>query len=243
MKKRLIISISMGILMGLAPGHVVAETYIGVSLGYDNSLSGPDSVNSLGGAGSFGRQSGISYEKGNYFAITAGQKINDKYRYDVSYEHRSGDFDWFTTFPGCCTANFNAERVSKSLFANFYLHGKGFYPGTFDTIDPFIGIGVGVTRNELNKVFESPGAGGAPYAVPDSETKSNSAAKFILGAEIDISDKFKVEATFVATYLGNFYTGDRRTIIFNGSTEAIGSYDFDDTWSYTANIGLRYYFK
>jgi opacity protein-like surface antigen len=105
-----------------------------------------------------------------------GRYFGRGFRGDVTYEWR-GNTDINAASTSCCSTTTHFSMRSQVLLANLYYD---FRPG--ERFNPYIGAGIGTSRNETSGGFYTPnGCGCAPY---EGKTQWNLAWALMAGASI-----------------------------------------------------------
>lgn len=163
-----------------------------------------------------------------------GYRFSDFVRADLRYSRLEGGLDWRGDFPAGPSTDFKADRVSNMLMANVFFHGKGVHPEVFSVINPFIGVGLGMTYNYLYNVKES--QNGNPVADVDSATTLSPACRIGIGTDMDISPNLLLTWALDGYWLGEFKTGNSRSV------GPIGAWGSNDTIAIGTTLGQRYMF-
>jgi hypothetical protein len=216
--------------------------YVGIDGGRSWSANVGNGEGTTYGKNFNGTISDSGQDGGAVVGANIGWRFSDLLRTDISYAYLRGDAKWTGRFPaGTNPTNFTADTQSHVLLLNGFLHGKGVAPGLFSVVDPFIGGGIGWTRNTLSDINESQdGALGARVA---RGTTDQFAYRLGGGFDIPINESltFTTKADFY--WLGNFNSGDSRQAQQAGwATGAIGAWQQTDSRLMVTTVGLRYSF-
>lgn len=172
--------------------------------------------------------------------VGIGYRFNDYLRGDIGVEYRGkSDFnalDRVTWAPGdpddTYTNDYSAKKSEWLLLANAYAD-----LGTFYGVTPYLGAGIGASRNTISNfrdVNEFYGGGG--YA--NSTSKWNFAWALHAGVGIQATERMTVDLGYSYVNLGDANTG---TIYnFDPSLGSSAGITFKDITSHDLKLGVRY---
>uniref|UniRef100_UPI0026370649 outer membrane protein n=1 Tax=uncultured Brevundimonas sp. TaxID=213418 RepID=UPI0026370649 len=171
-----------------------------------------------------------------------GYRFNPNWRMELEGGYRSGDIGRvravtgnqglcnLTPATGPCHSP-EGDITSATLMANvIYDFGNPEW-----TVRPFVGLGAGVNRVNVDTVGRLR-ADGTAFAADDSSTKF--AAQAIAGLAWAVSDRANIDLTY------RYLTGDARwdSVVPAASTAKFGEWNGDYDQSHTVTLGLRYAF-
>jgi len=170
-----------------------------------------------------------------------GYAFNHWFRADVTGEYRAAsDFSAFDRY------DFNNDgiwdgtndysgRKSEALFlANAY-----FDLGTWSGITPYVGAGIGTSRNTITG-FTDLNVPNAAIAYANSDSKWNLAWALYAGFGWAITDSLTVDLGYRYVDLGDAQSGD--LFGFNGTNTIYNPMIFNDLTSHDVVLGVRYNF-
>jgi opacity protein-like surface antigen len=167
-----------------------------------------------------------------------GYKVNDYLRLDgiVEYRGKSSfraldryDSDGDGVWDG--TNEYNAKKSELLLMANAYADLGDFYG-----ITPYIGAGIGVSRNTIHGFTDTnTPTGGVAYGGTRSEWEL--AWALHAGVGIKASDRVTIDLGYSYVDLGDGMTND--VIAYDGS-DNVGPYTFKNITSHDFKLGVRY---
>ena len=174
-----------------------------------------------------------------------GKRISDNIRIELEANKRD-DYEiknrtYYTEFNGS-TSDHTADIDSKTLFLNILFDFQPILVGK-NSVKPYIGAGVGYSRNRLSKVRE----GNLKYPTRvthiDGSSKSNTAYKLTAGLLFDITENLSVDVNYQYVDLGSFESGTGVTNLADGRRatllRAINGAGID---AHEILIGLQYKF-
>ena len=180
---------------------------------------------------------GLGFDSAPIFGIGVGYQINPWLRADVTSEWRGA-----ANFHGLDIVSFNGAvfgtdeyRASKSewlTLVNLYAD-----LGTWWCITPFVGVGIGASRNTIANFLDvnTPTAG---VALADDTSKWQLAYAVHAGLAYKVTNNFTVEASYRWVHLGNAASGDIRT--FTGTNNVFNPMEFRDITSNDFRLGVRW---
>ncbi len=183
------------------------------------------------------------FDSGMTFGVGAGYQFNSWFRLDVTGEYRGK-----TNFRGLdivsnnfFTGGFFADDYygSKSewlLLTNFY-----FDLGTWWCFTPFIGAGVGASRNTIHNfrdIGTAPGIASVAYGLDSS--KWNFAWALYAGVGYEVTRNLTLELAYRYVDLGNAQSGD--LITYQGVSDVVNPMQFNGITSHDVRLGMRWRF-
>jgi opacity protein-like surface antigen len=175
------------------------------------------------------------------FGGGVGYQFNDWIRGDVTAEYRgAADFnalDWVDFGNGDRYTNDYRARKSEWLFL-----ANGYYDfGTYGPIVPYVGAGIGASRNTISQFrdFNVINGGGA-WAASDSQW--NFAWALHAGLGIQVTDRMTVDLGYSFVNLGNARTGPLRNDDPAYDVPNDG-FKFHKLTSNDLKLGIRYAFN
>jgi opacity protein-like surface antigen len=182
-----------------------------------------------------------SFDSGMLFGLGVGYQYNNWLRFDVTGEYRGRtDFTGLDTWFDGTDARFNTYTARKSewlFLANAYVD-----LGTWWCITPFVGLGIGTSRNTISSyrdVGTGPGPGFVPaLAFADSASKWNFAWAVHAGLSYQVTPGFTVELAYRYVNLGDGLTGDVRP--YDGPGSIYNTMEFKDITSHDLKFGVRW---
>ena len=184
-----------------------------------------------------------SFGSAPIFGIGAGYQVNKYLRGDLTVEYRGGSN--FTALdrlfnPGLAqftTNDYRARKTEWLMLANAYVD-----VGEFWKIKPYVGAGIGVSRNTIHDFRDlNVQAGGGGYAATDSQW--NFAWALHAGLGFDVTDNTTIDLGYSFVNLGNARTG---TLVNDdpglGCAAPCAPVVFNRLVSHDLKLGLRYKF-
>ncbi len=176
------------------------------------------------------------------FSVGVGYQYNDFLRGDITAEYRGSanfnalDYVTFDSGGGVIVTNTNDYRAKKSewlFLANAYAD-----VGTFYGITPYVGAGIGASRNTISGFRDTNViANGGGYA--GSESKWNFAWALHAGLGIKATERMTVDLGYSFVNLGDARTGTiyNDDPAFNRPNDGM---HFKDITSHDFKLGVRY---
>ncbi len=171
-----------------------------------------------------------------------GYKVNDWLRVDGTVEYRGKAtlhaLDRFDNAPpdGVWdgTNEYGGTKSEWLLLANAY-----FDLGTWHGMTPYVGAGVGASRNTISNFTDVnvPG-GGVAYAEDDS--KWDFAWALHAGFGFEVTEQLTLDFGYRYTHLGDAQSGD--IITYTGTNAVVNPMIFKDLTSHDVHLGLRWNF-
>jgi len=172
------------------------------------------------------------------FQVGIGYEFNDWFRMDGTVQYRGkADFDALDrydtdgdgTWDG--TNQYEAEKSEWLLLTNAYID-----LGTFSGITPYIGGGIGASRNTISG-FQDINTPNQGVAYADSDSHWEFAWALHAGLAMDITERATIDIGYSYMNLGDAQTSDvaayNQNLIDNPTT-------FENITSHDVKFGLRY---
>lgn len=180
-----------------------------------------------------------SFDAAPIVGVGVGYRFNSWLRADVTGEYRAkANFKGLEIYAdpfspgGRGTDEYTATKSEAVALANVY-----FDLGTWHGITPFVGAGVGLSRNTIANFTDinTPNAG-----VAYGKTDSRNALAWALHAGIgyEVSPNFTIEMAYRYIHLGNGQSGD--LITYTGVNNVYNPMKFKDISSHDFKIAMRW---
>lgn len=223
------------------PPPVVVDEFSGWYLRGDIGMSN-QSVKSLSNPAASVAMVSSSYgfDAAPIIGLGVGYYFNDWLRFDLTGEYRGrANFhgrEIYATTPSPSTDEYGGAKSEWLFLANAYVD-----LGTWNNLTPFIGAGIGFSRNAIHNFQDSCHACGGGVAntgisFAEDAAKWNFAWALHAGLSYKVSKNFAVELSYRYLDLGKATTGN--LVAFNGAQNLPGS-TFDKLTSHDIRIGLR----
>ncbi|WP_378952426.1 outer membrane protein [Mesorhizobium sp. ANAO-SY3R2] len=184
-------------------------------------------------------------DKGNFssapiMGVGVGYKFNDYLRGDIGVEYRgAADFnalDRVTWQPGgpanTYTNDYSGKKSEWLLLANAYAD-----VGTFYGVTPYLGAGIGASRNTISNFRDANQInGGGGYA--NTTSKWNFAWALHAGVGIQATERMTVDLGYSYVNLGDAATGTLYN--FDPALAPLSGITFKDITSHDLKLGVRY---
>jgi opacity protein-like surface antigen len=184
-----------------------------------------------------------NFEAGMLFGLGVGYRHNNWFRWDITGEYRgeTGFHGFDTWTDGAADPRFNNYTAKKSewlLLWNAYLD-----LGTWRTITPFVGAGIGVSRVTIHSLrdagIDSVANGSLPtLGYANAASKWNFAWALYAGFAYDVTPNFTIELAYRFLHLGDGQSGD--IIGFDGSNGTYNPLLFKGIYSHDIKFGVRW---
>ncbi len=187
------------------------------------------------------QRNGLGFDAAPLFGLGLGYQWNSWLRFDVTGEYRGKanfhalDIVSFTGCGGpCSTDEYRASKSEWLFLANAYVD-----LGTWWNFTPFIGAGIGTSRNKISSFLDvcttCPGGG---VALADDTATWNFAWAAHAGLAYRVTPAVTLEFAYRYVSLGNALSGDLRT--FNGINNVVNPMEFRDITSHDFKFGVRW---
>jgi len=184
----------------------------------------------------------LGFNTAGIFGLGVGYQVNNWFRADVTGEYR-GNSPFFGTnrityVGGVGTETYHATKSEWVVLANAYVD-----LGTWWSITPFIGAGVGGARvgiaNFTDQGIVNNGGGALPgLAFGDNASKWNLAWALHAGLAYKVSPNFTGELAYRYLEMGDGLTGDLRA--FDGTNNVFNPTTFKNLTSHDLKLGVRW---
>lgn len=185
-----------------------------------------------------------SFDAAPFFGLGIGYTVNDWFRADVTGEYRGkANFHGLDVgaIPG---GGFADDRYTASKYEWTFLVNGYVDLGTWYKVTPFIGAGVGVSRNTINNfgdysicVNSLSCAGGGSDAYAGAASKWQFAWALYAGLGYQLSRDVTVELAYRYLDLGDARSGD--VVAFDGTNNFYNPQEFRGLTSHDLKLGLR----
>ncbi|ATU93585.1 cell envelope biogenesis protein OmpA [Phyllobacterium zundukense] len=175
--------------------------------------------------------------------IGVGYQFNDWFRADVTAQYRGKtefsaldfyDTDGVAGTGDEATNNYHAKKSEWLLLANAYAD-----LGTFSGITPYVGAGIGASRNTISGFTDDNIiTGGGGFAGSDSQWEFAWALHAGLG--IKATDRMTIDLGYSYVDLGDGKTGTAYN--YDGVGTRNAAFEFKDIVSHDIKLGVRYAF-
>ncbi len=179
---------------------------------------------------------------GSAFGFSVGKYLTNSFRLELEATKRTGyEYDARFTTAGLTTATEEAKIETHALFINgFY----DFQPFTMSNtaITPYLGGGVGISRNKMKTIVER--VNGIPDGVTvDDNTINQFAYKLSAGTLVSLTEQLSLDVNYQYVNLGAFKSGT--DIYQNGAFVGNMQRPFNggDIKTQELMVGLQYTFK
>jgi opacity protein-like surface antigen len=168
-----------------------------------------------------------------------GYRWNDFFRTDITAEYRTKSaFHGYETYDteGDDTIDgddrYNANKTEVTILANAYVD-----LGTYQSITPFVGAGIGASYNTING-FTDENEMNSGYATGGDHSQWGFAWALYAGLGWAISPQWTLEVAYRYLNLGNAASGD--LVPSSGPNDYNNPMEFHDLTSHDIKVGLRY---
>ena len=174
------------------------------------------------------------FDSSPLFGIGIGYQFNSWLRVDVTGEYRGkANFKGLDIINnGAFTDEYRASKSEWLFLANVYAD-----LGTWWCLTPFVGAGVGMSRNTISGFLDvnTPLLG---VAYGDTASKWNFAWAIHAGVAYRVTPSFTVELAYRYVSLGDALSGD--LITFNGVNNVNNPMEFRNLTSHDFKLGIRW---
>jgi len=233
--------------MEVAPAVESGGWYLRGDLGFSNQMV--DSVdNSQYSTLTSLDQKQKGFDAAPFGGVGVGYQFNQWFRMDLTGEYRGRatyhGMDLITySNAGVPTTGVDVYSGSKSEITG--LVNAYFDLGTWHNITPFVGAGIGVSRNTISDFTDMgqnvPTGGGATttsIAYGDTTSKTSFAWALMAGAGYQVAPGLTVEAAYRYINLGKAQSGD--LVAFDGTNASVNPMKFKDITSNDFKLGIRW---
>lgn len=223
-----------------APAPVYGGWYLRGHIGMSNQRLG-HLENAVNSAGNFEWLERGSFDSAPIFGGGVGYKVNDYLRLDGIVEYRGkASFSALDRYPGnpdpvggwpAGSNEYHAKKSELLLMANAYAD-----LGNFHGITPYIGAGLGVSRNTIHH-FRDVNVPNQGVAYGDTKSDWQLAWALHAGVGIQATDRMTIDLGYSYLDLGNATTHD--VISYDGA-QNVGPFKFKNITSHDFKLGVRY---
>lgn len=175
-----------------------------------------------------------NFESGWLFGLGVGYQVNSWLRFDVTGEYRGE-----TGFHGFDTYTDGANNVTAKKSEWLGLFNAYVDLGTWYGITPFIGAGVGASKNTISSFRDQGINAGAPtLAYAADESKWNLAWAVHAGLAYRVTPGFTVELAYRYVDLGDAQSGD--VVTYLGQNAIYNPLEFNGITSHDVKFGMRW---
>jgi opacity protein-like surface antigen len=185
-----------------------------------------------------------SFDAAPFGGVGVGYQFNQWFRMDLTGEYRgSANFHGLDTFTDTAGPTQGVDVYSARKYEITGLVNGYFDLGTWHNITPFIGAGVGVSRNTIADFtdqgqFLTGGVTTTSVAYGKDSSKVNFAWALMAGAGYEVAPGLTLEAAYRYINLGKAQSGD--LIAFDGTNAVYNPMKFKDITSNDFKIGMRW---
>jgi opacity protein-like surface antigen len=182
------------------------------------------------------------FDSGVTYGVGAGYQFNNWFRMDVTGEYRGKTnfrgLDVYTPEPNSGTGvgadDYYASKSEWLFLSNFYVD-----LGTWWCLTPFIGAGIGASRNTIHDFRDvNVPTQGVAYGVDAS--KWNFAWALYAGVGYEVTPNVTLELAYRYVDLGDAASGDLRT--YNGISTINNPMEIRGITSHDVRLGMRWKF-
>ncbi len=179
---------------------------------------------------------GLGFDASPLFGIGVGYYFNDWMRFDVTGEYRSkANFHGtqiITSGGNTYTDEYTGSKSEWLFLLNAYVD-----LGTWSGFTPFVGAGVGASRNTIHDLVDvnTPNQG---VAFGDTASKWSFAWALHAGVAYKVSKNFTIELAYRYVDLGDAESGDLYTYL--GGNTIYNPMEFNHLTSHDVKLGLRF---
>jgi opacity protein-like surface antigen len=176
------------------------------------------------------------FDSAMLFGLGVGYQWNHWLRTDVIGQYRGkANFHGFDITHSVGVPGSDEYRASKSewlFLANVYAD-----LGTWWCVTPFVGAGIGVSRNTISSFMDmNTPNGGVAYG--DTVSKWNFAWALHTGISYKVNSQLSLEFGYSYVSLGNAASGDLKT--FDGTNARVNPMEFQGLYSHDLKFGVRW---
>jgi opacity protein-like surface antigen len=184
---------------------------------------------------------GMGFDASPLFGLGIGYYFNDWLRFDLTGEYRSkANFHGtqvITSGGGTITDEYSGSKSEWLFLLNGYVD-----LGTWNGFTPFVGAGVGMSRNTISSFRDVCTVCGTTGSVAfgDDQSKWNFAWALHAGVGYKVSKNFTIELAYRYVDLGNAQSGDLYD--YFGTNNINNPMEFNHLTSHDIKLGLRFNF-
>lgn len=178
------------------------------------------------------------FDTGMLMGLGVGYQFNDWFRVDMTGEYRGRTaFRGYDTYPGGFGYNGGANDYTGTKSEWLFLANAYIDLGTWWCVTPFVGAGIGFSRNTIDN-FRDVNVPNLAVAYGASNTQTELAWALHAGLAYKISKNFTAEFAYRYTHLGDFKSGD--LVGYNGVNSVYNPMLFNNVYSHDFKLGLRW---
>ena len=228
-----------------APAIEAGGWYLRGDLGFSNQAV-DDLDNALYHTGTITNLDHVQkgFDAAPFGGVGVGYQFNQWFRMDITGEYRaSANFHGMDTFTDTAGPTQGVDVYSGRKYEVTGLVNGYFDLGTWHNITPFVGAGVGISRNTIADFtdqgqFVSGGTTTTSVAYGKDSSKVNFAWALMAGAGYQVAPGLTVEAAYRYINLGKAQSGD--LIAFDGTNTIYNPMKLKDITSNDFKFGLRW---
>ena len=181
-----------------------------------------------------------NFDAAPFGGVGVGYQFNQWFRMDLTAEYRgSANFHGMDTFTDSGPAGASVDVYTGRKYEITGLVNAYFDLGTWHSITPFIGAGVGVSRNTIADFTDSGlNAVGPSVAYGKDSSKVNFAWALMAGLGYQVTPGLTLEGAYRYINLGDAQSGD--LVTFNGVNTIYNPMKFKDITSHDIKFGMRW---
>jgi opacity protein-like surface antigen len=185
------------------------------------------------------QNTGLGFDTAGIFGLGAGYRFNNWLRADVTGEYRGKsnfhgtDLVSFNGVPSGVD-NYGGSKSEWLVLANVYAD-----LGTWWCITPFVGVGIGGSRNTISGFTDAGLTGGVPsFATAPSASKWNFAWAAHAGLAYKVNPSLTLELAYRYVDLGDALSGD--IVAYDGTNNINNPMHFKGLTSHDLKLGMRW---
>ena len=174
------------------------------------------------------------FDSAPLFGVGIGYQWNTWLRTDITGQYRGkANFHGFDIINnGAGSDEYRGSKSEWLALANVYVD-----LGTWYSLTPFVGAGIGVSRNTISNFMDiNTPAGGVAYG--DTASKWNFAWAAHAGVSYRINSQVSFEFAYSYVSLGDALSGDIKT--YNGINNVVNPMEFRNLYSHDLKFGVRW---
>lgn len=172
------------------------------------------------------------FDSAPFFGVGIGYYFNDWLRFDVTGEYRgSANYHGYGIYPGG-SDEYRARKSEWVGLVNAYVD-----LGTWWSVTPFVGVGVGGAYNTISSFLDINTPTGGVYSAQD-KGKFNFAWALHAGLAYKVTPGFTVELAYRYLDLGKAETGTGAS--FDGTNANGRPFQFNNLTSHDVMLGVRF---
>jgi opacity protein-like surface antigen len=189
------------------------------------------------------------FDSAGIYGVGVGYQFNNWFRGDITGEYRGkSNFHGLdlTTYNDTGTVQQGSDNYTGSKSEWLFLANGYVDLGTWYCVTPFVGAGVGMSRNTISN-FTDTGLNGTAafgplpgFAYGDTASKWNFAWALHAGLAYKVTNNLTLEMSYRYVNLGNGVTGDLTR--FDGVNNVNNPMQFHDITSQDVRFGMRWSF-